>query len=65
MPSARIFGLFFHLKTGGLAEKSKFENFGTIFEKNKLILREAVWTQVLKKFAVFCYLENLGFCFNP
>jgi hypothetical protein len=37
-----IFGLFFHLKTCGLAVNSKFEDFGTIFEKNKLILREAV-----------------------
>jgi hypothetical protein len=48
VPSARIFGLFFHIKTCGLAEKSKFEDFGTIFEKNKLILREAVWRQEFK-----------------
>jgi hypothetical protein len=33
VPSAQIFGLFFHLKTCGLAEKSIFEDFGTIFEK--------------------------------
>jgi hypothetical protein len=32
VPSARIFKLVVHLKTCGLAAKSKFEEFGSTFE---------------------------------
>jgi hypothetical protein len=48
--SAPIFGLFFHLKTCGLAEKSKFEDFGTVFEKQNDSARSGLEAGVQKYF---------------
>jgi hypothetical protein len=55
--SARIFGLFFHDKTCGLAEKSKFEDFGTIFEKPTDSARSG-FEAVVQKYLLGLHLQK-------
>jgi hypothetical protein len=58
VPSARIFGLFFHLKTCGPADKSKFEDFDTIFEKTTDSARSGLEAGVQKYLLAMEFQEN-------